>query len=103
MAQAYNIPIIIQKKNEETEKWVDFLKVHAKINKLKYSEYYKAGAIRNNINKTFEIRYNAKIKEIEYNTSIFRIVYDNTFFNIVDYDDFMESHINIKLIGTSYE
>ena len=103
MSYARNVPIIIQKKDEETEEWNEFLPVHARIIKNKGSEYLKAGAIQNVVEKIFDIRFNSKVREIEYNTSLYRILYANRKFNVIDYDDFNDEHINVKLVGVSYE
>lgn len=103
MANAYNIPILVQKKDNDTEKWHDFLKLHARITRNKGSEYLRAGAIQSKSERIFEVRYQARLNEIEFNTSLYRIVYNNMFYNVTDYDDFMEKHINVKLVGLSYE
>ena len=103
MANTYNIPILIQKKDEETEKWSDFLKLHAIITRNKGSEYQKAGAIQSKSERIFEVRYQANIKDIEFNTSLYRIVYAGINYNVTDYDDFMEQHINVKVTVLSYD
>lgn len=103
MGYAYNIPIKIQKKDEETEVWSDFLDLHCRITRNKGSEYMKVGAVQSNVERVFEVRYCSQLKAIEFNTSLYRVVYNGVNYNISDYDDFMERHINVKLVGLSYE
>lgn len=103
MSKAYNIPIKVQKLDEKSEKWSDYLNLHARITRSKGSEYLKAGAVQSKAERIFEVRYQAGLKDIEFNTPLYRIVYADNFYNIVDYDDFMEKHINVKLVGLSYE
>lgn len=102
MSRMYDKPITIQIIDELTEKWTDLYKVHAKINKTRtYSEYMSAGAIQSKATLTFEIRYFKALDDIRLNTQSYRVVYENAPYNIEDYDDFMESHKTVKLLGTS--
>ena len=103
MGNTYNIPILIQKKDEDTEKWSDFLHLHARITRSRGSEYVRAGAIQSKSERIFEVRYQPGLKDIEFNTSLYRVVYNGIYYNVQDYDDYMEKHINVKLIGLSYE
>lgn len=103
MSKPYDRPITIQKINELTEKWEDVYRVHAKINKAKSdTEYLNSGAIQGKRELLFEIRYFSDIKDISLNTQSYRVVYDNVPYNITDYDDFMEQHKTVKLLGVSY-
>ena len=63
----------------------------------------KAGAVQSNVERIFEVRYCPPLKEIEFNTSLYRVVYNGMTYNVTDYDDYMERHINVKLVGLSYE
>lgn len=103
MSTGYRIPIRIEKRNEETEEWEEYLPLlHAKINKKSEgSEYLTAGAIQAKVSKVFEIRYCAPLKEIDGNTQLYRIIYDGTAYNITDYDDFQERHKSVKLLGVA--
>lgn len=103
MSHAYNIPIKIQKLDENTEVWSDFLNLHCRVIRNRGSEYVRAGAVQSNVERIFEVRYNSKLKEIEFNTSLYRVVFNDIKYNVTDYDDFMERHINVKLTGLSYE
>ena len=99
----YDRPITIQRINETTETWTDAFKVHAKINKSKSDdEYLSGGASQGKKNLTFEVRYFADLEDISFNTQLYRIIYRGVPFDIVDYDDFMEHHKTVKLLGVSY-
>lgn len=102
MIKVYDNPITIQKINEETETWDDVYYVHAYINKHRVTnESLDAGAIQSKRFLTFEIRYFKALEDIAYNTQIYRVLYDDRPFDIVDYDDYMERHRTVRLIGES--
>ena len=102
MSKSYDKPISIQRINESTELWEDVYKLHACINKASQNnEYQNAGAIQDKVAKTFEVRYFKALKDIEFNTQLYRIIYDGNAYNIMDYDDFKEEHITVKLLGVS--
>lgn len=98
----FDRPIIIQKINEDTEVWENYLMLHCRLNKAGYNESSNAGATRSSAKLTFEVRYCPAIEDIFLNTQFFRIVYKNNNYNILDYDDFMFKHKTVKLIGESY-
>ena len=103
MSKVFDKPIIIQKINELTEEWEDVFYVHASINKASGdSEYLNAGAIQGKRSLTFEVRYFKEIETIDFNKQIYRIVYRGVTYDIKDYDDFMETHKTVKLLGVSY-
>lgn len=101
------IPITIQVQDPETEEWSDKWHLHAtKINKSTNSqngETNAAGAEQYHPRLVFEIRYfNALAEAVRYNPQQHRIVYQGHNFDIVDYDDFMERHKVIRLVGVAY-
>lgn len=100
----YKRPIKIQKLNLETEVLEDYLTlVHANVNKPRPGkEYHDAGSVRSTRQLNFDVRYNPMIKEISRDVELYRIVYDDQAYNIVDYDDYMEKHQNVRLLGVSY-
>ncbi len=103
MSRIYDKLISIQRINESTEKWEDWLTVHASINKSKGdSEYLNAGAIQAKRSLTFEIRYFEDLEDISYDLQMYRIVYQDISFNIEDFDDFMLQHKTVKILGVSY-
>lgn len=103
MARVYDKLISIQRINEATETWEDWITIHASINKSKGdNEYLNAGAIQAKRSLTFEVRYFADLEDISYNLQAYRIVYQGVPFNIMDYDDFMLQHKTVKILGVSY-
>lgn len=102
----YLRPVRIEKRNEETEQWETYMEpVHAKINKNTRKTGYEtldAGAIQFKRTLTFEVRYSKPIQEIAFNTQMYRIIYQGQPYDIVDYDDYMERHISVKLTGVIY-
>ena len=100
---AYDKPITIQVQNEETEQWEDSLHLHAKVNKTGGGQALNAGADQYRASLTFEVRYCRLLEEIHFNVQPFRVVYRGHKFKVVDYDDFMEQHQTIKLVGEFYE
>ena len=99
----YKRPIKIEKLNIDTEEWVTYIPLlHANVNKpRKDREYHEAGSVRSTRQLNFDMRYNPLIKEIGRQIELYRIVYDGQSYNIVDYDDYMERHQNIRLLGVS--
>ncbi len=99
----FDKPITIQKIDESTEQWSDLYNIHARINKSKpNNEYLSSGAIQGKRSLVFEIRYFKAIEDVSFNLSTYRIVYQGIPYDINDYDDFMESHKIVKLVGVSY-
>lgn len=98
----FNIPIIIEKKDEKTEKWTKFGGFHARVNKHSGNEHLNAGAVRSQNTLVFEVRYVKMLEEIRHKTQLYRIVYRGQPYNITDYDDYLEKHQTIKLLGVSY-
>lgn len=99
---AYDKPIKIQKIDENTEKWSDIYSLHAKVNKSNGSEYLNAGANQSRSNRVFEVRYFKDLEDIDDNRGLYRIIYRGKTYNITDYDDYLEQHKTIKLLGVSY-
>lgn len=98
----FNIPVTIEKKDEKTEKWVNFGNFHARVNKNSGSEYLNAGAERSQNTLVFEVRYVKMLEEIRLKTQFYRVIYRGQPYNITDYDDYLEKHRTIKLLGVSY-
>lgn len=98
----YDKPIIIQGRDEDTGKWTDKFKLHARVNKSGGSEYLNAGAVQSKSSRVFEIRYFPEIEDIDDSRDMYRILYRGRTYNITDYDDFQEEHKTVKLMGVSY-
>lgn len=98
----YDKPIIIEKMDINTEEYSVFAKLHAYVNKTGDSAYQKAGSERSQNTLTFEVRYARFLEDIRLDTQIYRLFYRGHRYKIIDYDDYLEKHQNIKLIGVSY-
>lgn len=98
----YDKPIVIQVQDPETEAWTDRLHLHANVNKTGGGSGFAAGAEQNTASLTFRLRYVKALEELAYNTIPFRILYRGRTFRVVDYDDYMEQHREIKLVGEYY-
>lgn len=98
----FDKPIIMQKINEESETWEDLYNLHARVNKSGGSEYLNAGANQSKSNRVFEVRYFKELEAIDDDRGSYRIIYRGKFYNITDYDDYLEQHKTIKLLGVSY-
>lgn len=83
-------------------KWVFDWTLHAKVNKASGKEYLQGGAIQSQLQLVFDVRYCAAVGEIRLNTQQYRILYNGAVYKIVDYDDFMERHRTVRLLGVSY-
>lgn len=97
----FDKPITIQAVDEATEKWIDLFSLHANVNKSNGSEYLNAGAVQSKANRVFEVRYFNDLEQIQFSTGLYRIVYRGHVYNITDYDDFMEQHKTVKLLGVA--
>ena len=98
----FDKPIKIQRQDPDTEEWVDKLSLHATVNKTGGGSNFNAGTDQYNASLTFTIRYVRTLEDLAYNTQLYRIIYRGRTFRIVDYDDFMEGHREVKLVGEYY-
>lgn len=98
----YDKPILLQIQDPETEEWADKWRLHARVNKSGGGQTLTAGADQYRATLTFELRYFRGLEELRYNPQPFRIVYRGHTFKLVDYDDFMEQHRTVKLVGEAY-
>ena len=103
MSRPFDKPITIQKIDKSTEKWSDVFHLHARVNKAKAdNQYLTAGATRVDKRKVFEIRYFKALEALDTSHQKYRILYQEVTYTLEDYDDFMDSHITVKLLGVSY-
>lgn len=93
-------PIIIQKLNEE-ETWETVGKVHASVNKASGNAYLGSGSEQSSSGKTFSFRYAPIFSPIQFDKQSYRIIYEGVIYTIEDYDDYLEKHISIRLLGVS--
>lgn len=98
----YDKPITVQQQDPATEQWVDALQLHARVNKTGGGQAVAAGADQFRASLTFEVRYTAALEDIAYTPQPFRIVYRSRTFKVTDYDDYMEQHRTVKMVGELY-
>jgi SPP1 family predicted phage head-tail adaptor len=98
----YDKPIILQVQAPESEEWTDALRLHATVNKTGGGLNFSAGTDQHNASLTFKVRYVRALEDVAYNTERYRIIYRGRTFKVVDYDDFMEGHREVKLVGEYY-
>ena len=99
----YDKPITIQVQDLESEQWGDSLRLHAQVNKTGGGTSYEAGADQYHVSLTFKVRYCAALDVLRYGPQPFRVLYRGHTFKVTDYDDFMEQHKEVKLVGELYE
>ena len=96
-------PLTIQQMDPDTEGWTDLLRLHAlQVNKTGGGETHNAGAEQYHPRLTFVLRWSSVLEDVVYAPQIHRIVYKGRAYNIEDYDDFMEQHRTIRLVGVAY-
>lgn len=99
----YDKPITVQVQDPETEEWADKLYLHAYVNKTSGGTTFNAGADQYRASLTFQVRYCKALEELAFNPQPFRIVYRGRTFKVTDYDDYLERHATVKLVGELYE
>lgn len=96
-------PFTIQMQDPDTEAWADKWRLHAlKVNKTGGGQTQAAGAGQYRATLTFEVRHFKALQELRYQPQLFRLIYQGHTFKLVDYDDFMEGHQTVKLVGEAY-
>lgn len=96
-------PLTIQRQDPDTEDWTNHLQLHAlQVNKTGAGENFNAGAEQYHPRLTFKLRWCKELEAIKYKPQLHRIVYHGHTFDIQDYDDYMEQHIFVNLVGVAY-
>lgn len=98
----YDKPITVQVQDPDTEQWTDALHIHARVNKTGGGQVLNAGADQYRVTLTFEVRYAKALEDIAYNVQPYRIIYRGRSFKVTDYDDYMEQHRTVKMVGELY-
>lgn len=98
----YAKPITVQVQDPITEEWTDSLHLHARVNKTGGATSFNAGADQFHASLTFEVRYVRALENIAYGPQPFRILYRGRTFKVTDYDDYMEQHRSVRLVGELY-
>lgn len=99
---AYNKPITVQAQDPDSEQWVDRLRLHAEVNKTGGGTSFNAGADQYHPALTFKVRYSRSLEDIANAPQPFRIVYRGRTYKVADYDDYMERHREVKMVGELY-
>jgi hypothetical protein len=95
-------PITVQIQ-DDNGKWGDKWNLHArKVNKTGGGQVYNAGADQYKTTLTFEVPYFKDLENMRYSPQLYRILYRGHTFKLVDWDDFMEEHRTVKLVGEAY-
>lgn len=88
---------------DDAGKWHDKWKLHArKVNKTGGGQEYNAGADQYKTTLTFEVAYFKALEAMRYSPQLYRIVYRDHAFKLVDWDDYMERHITVNMVGEAY-
>lgn len=98
----YDKPITIQIQDADTERWTDALQLHARVNKTRGGQAMQAGADQYTASLTFEVRYVRALEAIAYGPQPYRILYRGHTFKVTDYDDYLEQHRTVRLVGDLY-
>ena len=97
------VPIPIPHQYPGTEGLADLLHLHATlVNKTGGSETFNAGAEQYHPRLNFDLRWCQALEAIRYDTQSHRILYRGHAFNIKDWDDYMEQHLTVRLVGEAY-
>lgn len=94
--------IITIQRLENDRRWAEVTKLHAGVNKSSGKEYLQGGAVQAQMQLVLDLRYSALINEMRLNTQRYRITYNGGIYKIVDFDDYMERHRSVRLLGVSY-
>lgn len=98
----YDKPVTLQVMNETTEAWSNSMTLHAIVNKTGGGESYNAGADQYHRRLTFDFRYSTALAVVAYSPQLYRLQYQGHTYNILDYDDYMEQHRTIRIVGELY-
>lgn len=99
----YDKPVELQKQNENTEKWETIKYFHSRVNKTGGSETFSANADQFHARLNFDFRYCESLEEIRYQPQVYRLLYRGKPFRIIDYDDYLEQHRTVRIVGVLYE
>lgn len=94
-------PVAIQIR-DNSGGWSDKWRVHAQVNKSGGGQALNAGADQYKATLTFDVRYFKDLEDMRYNPQPYRIVYRGHSFKLVDWDDYMEQHRTVRLVGEAY-
>lgn len=97
------IPVTIQRQDPHTEEWTDLMKLHAiRVNKNSGGEAFSAGREQFRARLSFDFAWTKKLEALRWSTQPHRIVYRGQTLNLIDFDDYMEQHLTVRLVGETY-
>lgn len=94
-------PITIEIRGEDG-KWTELWALHARVNKSGGGQALNAGADQYRATLSFDVRYFQELEDMRYNPQPYRIRYRGHSFKLVDWDDYMERHRTVRLVGEAY-
>lgn len=94
-------PITVQIQDDEGN-WSDKWHLHARVNKSGGGQALNAGADQYKASLSFDVRYFQELEDMRYNPQPYRILYRGHSFKLVDWDDYMERHRTVRLVGEAY-
>lgn len=97
----FDKPITIEIRGDDG-KWKPVWNLHARVNKSGGSQHQNAGADQYKATLSFDVRYFQGLEDMRYNPQPYRILYRGHSFKLVDWDDYMERHRTVKLVGEAY-
>lgn len=98
----FDKPIVLQQQDETTELWTDVQHMHASVNKAGGTENFKAGADQFAARLLFKFRYFAGLESIRSAPQTWRVIYNNEQYQVIDYDDYLEQHRIVRIVGERY-
>ena len=97
------IPVTIQKMDPETEEWTNLLHLHAlQVNRAGGGESFSAGREQYHPRLSFDLRWCRQLEALRWDVRNHRILYQGHALNILEYDDYMEQHLTVRLTGEAY-
>ena len=96
-------PILVQMQDDDGQ-WIDRWRLHARrVNKSGGGQGYTAAADQYRTRLTFDVAYFMALEAMRFAPQLYRIVYRGHTFKIVDWDDYMEQHRIVQLVGEAYD
>lgn len=99
----FDKPIELQKQNDETELWETVQHLHASVNKAGGTENFAARADQFHARLQFKVQYFPELESVRSEPTLYRIAYNGELYQLIDYDDYMEQHRIVKIVGERYD
>ena len=99
----FDKPVVLERQNEETEQWDTVRCFHARVNKSGGRQSYAADADQFHAVLDFDFRWCEPLEAVRYDPQIYRLRYRGHTFQVIDFDDYMEQHRTVRMVGKLYE